>query len=150
MNMNSENTSGKNFIPSLPAVLRSVWASGESPAPDDVLAALVPGLGSTAAAEAVLDGDAARFRLYDAVAQYLIAAAVAVAVICLLLWMHGNSGGWQLGYRYAIAILPFMFVILLENSPKKITVFEWIVYAFSFIANAYATWLFHWTDRLKP
>ena len=25
MNMNSENTSGKNFIPSVPAVLRRVW-----------------------------------------------------------------------------------------------------------------------------
>ena len=27
MNMNSENTSGKNFIPSVPAVLRSVFAT---------------------------------------------------------------------------------------------------------------------------
>ncbi len=27
MNMNSENTSGKNFIPSLPALLRSVSAT---------------------------------------------------------------------------------------------------------------------------
>ena len=58
-------------------VLRSVWATGEGPAaPDDVLAALVPGLGSAAAVETVLDGDAARFRLYDAVTQYLIAASV--------------------------------------------------------------------------
>ena len=57
-------------------VLRSVWATGEGPAaPDDVLAALVPGLGSAAAVETVLDGDAARFRLYDAVTQYLIAAS---------------------------------------------------------------------------
>ena len=27
MNMNSENTSGKNFIPSVPALLRSVFAT---------------------------------------------------------------------------------------------------------------------------
>jgi hypothetical protein len=89
-----------------------------------------------------------RFGARDRMVKYVCWAAV--AVICLLLWMHGNSGGWQFGYRYAIAILPFLFVIMLENAPKKISILEWIVYAFSFIANAYATWLFHWTDRLKP
>jgi hypothetical protein len=75
---------------------------------------------------------------------------IAVILICLLLWMHGNSGGWQFGYRYATAILPFVFVIMLENAPKKITALEWGVFGFSLVANAYATWLFHWTDMLKP
>jgi hypothetical protein len=89
-----------------------------------------------------------RFGARDKVVKYLSWAAV--AVICLVLWMHGNSGGWQFGYRYAIAILPFVFLILLENASKKISIPEWIVYAFSFAANAYATWLFHWTERLKP
>ena len=42
--------------------------------------------------------------------------------------MHGNSGGWQFGYRYAIAILPFLFVIMLESSPKNITPLEWAAY----------------------
>ena len=80
--------------------------------------------------------------------KYLCWAAV--LVICVVLWMHGNSGGWQFGYRYAIAVLPFLFVIMLENAPQKITRLEWAAYGFSFIANAYATWLFHWTDYLKP
>jgi hypothetical protein len=64
--------------------------------------------------------------------------------------MHGNSGGWQFGYRYAIAILPSVFIIMLENAPKNISTLEWAAYIVSFVANGYATWLFHWTDRLKP
>lgn len=84
----------------------------------------------------------------DMVTKYL--CWIAVLAICIPLWMHGNSGGWQFGYRYAIAILPFVFVIMLENAPKKITAPEWAAYAFSFIVNAYVTWLFHWTEYLKP
>jgi len=78
------------------------------------------------------------------------AAWLAILVLCILLWMHGNSGGWQFGYRYAMVCLPWLFVILLETAPKKITPLEWAAYIFSFAANAYATWLFHWTDYLKP
>lgn len=74
---------------------------------------------------------------------------LAILVLCILLWMHGNSGGWQFGYRYAMVCLPWLFVIMLETSPKKITPLEWAAYGFSFLANLYATWLFHWTDYLK-
>jgi hypothetical protein len=69
-------------------VLRSVWASGGGTAPDDVLAALVPGLGSNDTAEAVLDRDAARFRLYDAVSRYLIAAAAQQPMVVVLDDLH--------------------------------------------------------------
>jgi hypothetical protein len=78
-----------------------------------------------------------------------IACWIAVVVLCVLLWMHGNSGGWQFGYRYAMVCLPFLFVIMLESSPKKLTPLEWTAYLFSFAANFYATWLFHWTEYLK-
>jgi len=74
---------------------------------------------------------------------------LAVLVLCTLLWMHGNSGGWQFGYRYAMICLPFLFVIMLESSPKKLTPLEWAAYGFSFAANIYATWLFHWTEYMK-
>lgn len=77
------------------------------------------------------------------------ASWIAILVLCILLWMHGNSGGWQFGYRYAMVCLPWLFVIMLENSPKKITPLEWTAYGFSFAANLYATWLFHWTEYLK-
>ena len=78
------------------------------------------------------------------------ASWLAVLVLCILLWMHGNSGGWQFGYRYAVVCLPWLFVIMLESSPKKLTPLEWAAYTFSFAANIYATWLFHWTTYIKP
>ncbi len=84
----------------------------------------------------------------DKILKYLCWAAV--LVICLVLWMHGNSGGWQFGYRYAVACLPFLFMIMLESSPKRITPLEWAAYGTAFILNAYATWLFHWTSYLRP
>ena len=39
---------------------------------------------------------------------------------------------------------------MMENAPKKISPLEWAAYSFSFVANAYATWLFNWTNYLKP
>ncbi|MEZ5426480.1 MAG: hypothetical protein R2747_09460 [Pyrinomonadaceae bacterium] len=77
-------------------------------------------------------------------------AWVSIVVMTFLLWIHGNAGGWQFSYRYAIILLPWLYLILLENSPKKITVLEWITYIFSFIINLYATYLFLWTDYVKP
>jgi len=84
----------------------------------------------------------------DKILKY--AAWTAIIVLTFLLWMHGNSGGWQFGYRYWIVGLPWLFVILLENSPEEITPVEWITYIISFVLNAYATYLFFWTDYVKP
>lgn len=78
------------------------------------------------------------------------AAWTAIVILTFLLWIHGNSGGWQFGYRYAMVLLPWIFVVLLENSPKKITWYEWLIYGFSFVINAYAVYLFHWTNYIKP
>lgn len=84
----------------------------------------------------------------DKTLKYLSWAAI--FILTFLLWLHGNSGGWQFGYRYAMILLPWIFLILLENSPRKITVSEWILCSFSIVANAYATYLFHWTEYVKP
>jgi len=84
----------------------------------------------------------------DKVLKY--ASWAAIVILTFLLWIHGNSGGWQFGYRYAMVILPWIFVILLESSPKKITPLEWAAYGFSFAMNLYATCLFHWTEYVKP
>lgn len=84
----------------------------------------------------------------DRVVKY--AAWAAVITLCLILWMHGNSGGWQFGYRYAIVCLPWLFVIMLESAPKRLTNLEISAYVFSIAANAYATWLFHWTENIRP
>jgi len=84
----------------------------------------------------------------DKVLKY--ASWAAIIILTFLLWIHGNSGGWQFGYRYAMILLPWIFVILLESSPKKITPLEWAAYGFSFAMNLFATWLFHWTEYVKP
>ncbi len=78
-----------------------------------------------------------------------LASWTAVIILTFLLWIHGNSGGWQFGYRYAMILLPWFFVILLESAPKRITPVEWALYGISFAANGYATWLFHWTEYVK-
>jgi len=75
---------------------------------------------------------------------------IAVALLTTTLWMHGNSGGWQFAYRYAMVLLPWMFVLLLESAKKHVTKVEWALISFSLVANAYATWLFNWTDYVKP
>jgi hypothetical protein len=89
-----------------------------------------------------------RFGARDKILKYL--AWLAIFPITIVLWMHGNSGGWQFGYRYWMIALPFVFLILLENSPKKITPLEWAAYGFSFIINAYAVYLFNWSEYVKP
>ena len=89
-----------------------------------------------------------RFGARDKLLKY--ASWTAIAVLTLVLWMHGNAGGWQFGYRYAMVLLPWAFVILLESAPKRISPLEWTLYGISFAMNAYATWLFHWTSYLKP
>jgi len=89
-----------------------------------------------------------RFGAKDKILKY--AAWAAIAILTFILWTHGNPGGWQFGYRYAMVLLPWMFVILLENSREETTFLEWFAYIASFIINAYATYLFYWTDYVKP
>jgi hypothetical protein len=77
-------------------------------------------------------------------------AWAAIILLTFLLWTHGNAGGWQFSYRYAMILLPWMYLILMENSPENISWWEWMLYVFSFAANAFATYLFHWTEYVKP
>ena len=83
----------------------------------------------------------------DRILKYL--AWLAIIILTFLLWIHGNSGGWQFGYRYAMVLLPWIFVILLENSPKKLTIPEIIFFTISFLLNAFSIYLFHWSEYMK-
>lgn len=79
-----------------------------------------------------------------------LASWIAVIILTFILWCHGNAGGWQFGYRYAMVLLPWIFVVMLENAPKKVTIPEIVLYSVAFIANIYATWLFNWTNYMTP
>ena len=90
----------------------------------------------------------ARFGSRDRMLKY--AAWAAVIILTLLLWTHGNAGGWQFGYRYAMVLLPWAYLIMLESAPAKLSPLEWTAYIASIVVNLYTTWLFHWTEYVKP
>jgi len=81
--------------------------------------------------------------------RYKVAAWVAIASLTLVLWCHGNPGSWQFSYRYAMILLPWMFLLLTANGTAKITVSEISLFAVSVAINGMATWLFLWTDQIQ-
>ena len=80
--------------------------------------------------------------------KYKIAAWVAIAVLTLVLWCHGNPGSWQFSYRYAMILLPWMFLLLTGNGPPRLTMIEISLFTVSVAINALAMWLFLWTDQI--
>lgn len=75
---------------------------------------------------------------------------IAIAVLTVTLWLHANPGGWQFSYRYGMILLPWMFLILLSNGKKQASILEAALFMISVAINAYATYLFLWTDYVKP
>jgi hypothetical protein len=89
------------------------------------------------------------FLLFREGGKYKAISWMAIAVLTFVLWCHGNPGGWQFSYRYAMILLPWMFLLLTSNGPPKITVIEVSLFAVSVAINALATWLFLWTDQVQ-
>jgi hypothetical protein len=82
--------------------------------------------------------------------RYKLVAWLAIALLTLVLWLHGNPGSWQFSYRYAMILLPWMFLLLTGNGPANISVPETSLFAVSVAINALGTWLFLWTDQIQP
>jgi hypothetical protein len=82
--------------------------------------------------------------------RYTAAAWIAITLLTVVLWCHGNPGSWQFSYRYAMILLPWMFLLLTGNGPAKTTVSEASLFVVSVTINALATWLFLWTDQIQP
>jgi len=78
------------------------------------------------------------------------AAWIAIGLLTFALWLHGNPGGWEFSYRYAMVLLPWMFLLLLGNGPPKITTTEASLFVVSIGINAIATYQFHWTTQIHP
>lgn len=66
-------------------------------------------------------------------------------VVCLIVWCHGNTGGWQFSYRYAIELLPFFLIILVLNGKQRVTALEVALCTLSVVINGYAVWVFYWS-----
>ena len=90
------------------------------------------------------------FLLFRNGGRYRVICWIAIALLTFILWCHGNPGGWQFSYRYAMILLPWMFLLLTGNGPPTITVIEISLFAVSVAINATATWLFLWTDKIQP
>lgn len=82
--------------------------------------------------------------------RYKVAAWLAIALLTLVLWLHGNPGSWQFSYRYAMILLPWMFLLLTGNGPANISVPEISLFAVSVAINAIAMWQFLWTNQIQP
>lgn len=92
------------------------------------------------------------FRFRRGVKDYslLVVSWIAIAILTAVLWLHANPGGWQFSYRYGMILLPWMFLIILNNGKAKASKLEVILFGLSVAINAYATYLFLWTDYVKP
>jgi len=82
--------------------------------------------------------------------RYKIVAWLAISLLTLVLWLHGNPGSWQFSYRYAMILIPWMFLLVTGNGPPNISVPEVSLFAVSVTINAIAMWLFLWTDQVQP
>jgi hypothetical protein len=90
------------------------------------------------------------FLLFRSGGKYRVLSWLVIGVLTFILWCHGNPGGWQFSYRYAMILLPWMFLLLTGNGPPTISSTEISLFAISVGINAIATGLFLWTDRIQP
>ena len=90
------------------------------------------------------------FLLFRDGGKYKRVCWIVIAILTFVLWTHGNPGGWQFSYRYAIILLPWMFLLLVGNGPAKVSLIEGSLFAVSVTINALATWQFLWTSDIRP
>jgi hypothetical protein len=90
------------------------------------------------------------FLLFREGGYYPAVCWVTIAVLTVILWCHGNPGGWQFSYRYGMILLPWMFLLIAGNGPRGFSIAEWSLFAISLLLNSIATYQFLWTDRIRP
>ena len=90
------------------------------------------------------------FLLFREGGKYKIASWLAIGLLTFALWCHGNPGGWEFSYRYAIVLLPWMFLIVTGNGPAKLSVAEVSLFIVSVVINAIAMYQFLWTNEIHP
>jgi hypothetical protein len=73
-----------------------------------------------------------------------------IGLLTFILWCHGNPGGWQFSYRYGIVLLPWMFLLIAENGPRRLSIMETTLFVISVLLCGLATYEFLWTTMIKP
>jgi hypothetical protein len=90
------------------------------------------------------------FLIFREGGDHKAAAWIVIGLLTFALWAHGNPGGWQFSYRYAMVLLPWMFLLLLGNGPPKLSAIEVSLFVASVTINALATYQFLWTNQIHP
>ena len=90
------------------------------------------------------------FLLFREGGRYRLLCWLAIGSLTFVLWYHGNPGGWQFSYRYATVLLPWMFLLINSNGPKKLSGTEVALFVVSVGINAIATHEFLWTNHIHP
>ena len=90
------------------------------------------------------------FLLFRDGARHGVACWSAIGLLTLLLWAHGNAGGWQFSYRYGMILIPWMFVLIVENGGRAISRNEAVLFAITICISAAATYEFLWTKIIQP
>ncbi|OGM68791.1 hypothetical protein A2897_01320 [Candidatus Woesebacteria bacterium RIFCSPLOWO2_01_FULL_44_24b] len=62
---------------------------------------------------------------------------LAIALIAVPILMHGTYGFAQFGYRFAVDVYPFLFLILIYALPKKLGKIHWLLLFLSILVNAW-------------
>jgi hypothetical protein len=88
------------------------------------------------------------FLLFREGGKQKAAAWLAIGGLTFVLWLHGNPGGWQFSYRYAMILLPWMFLLIAGNGPRRLTATEGVMFLLSVFINGMATYQFLWTTMI--
>jgi hypothetical protein len=78
------------------------------------------------------------------------AAWIAIALIALVLWLQADPGGWQFAYGLAMVLIPWTFLVMLNNGGPKLSRWEVALFSVSVVINAFATYEFLWTNNVQP
>jgi hypothetical protein len=88
------------------------------------------------------------FLLFREGGKHRLVCWATIGVLTLVLWMHGNPGGWQYSYRYAMIMLPWMFLLMVENGPRRLTATEGSLFVVSLLLSASAVYQFLWANSV--
>lgn len=70
---------------------------------------------------------------------------LAIALLLLAVLPHGNAGGLRFSYRYALPMIPWVWLLLLDRRGGRVTFWEATLWAVSVFVSGWSAYLFFWT-----
>jgi len=86
------------------------------------------------------------FLLFRGGGKHAVICWLAIGLLTFVLWCHGDPGGYQFSYRYAMILLPWMFILIASNGPTTLTPIEISLFLVSVAINAAATRAFSYAS----